>query len=179
MRERGQRPDAPSTGAAERPDRSAALAILFTQHYPQLLRTALLLLGDRAAAEDVVQEAYIRVDRVLRRQDMTVGAGYLQRTVLNLARSDLRRRVVALRHAPRPMPDTAGADVGAFALIDADNLLAALRTLPRRQREVVVLRYANDMSEADVAALLGISTGAVKAYASRGLASLRTRLEDA
>jgi RNA polymerase sigma-70 factor (sigma-E family) len=159
-------------------DKSEALAVLFTKHYGQLVRTASLLLGDIAAGEDVVQEAFIRVNGVIRRGDMTVGLGYLQRTVVNLARSDLRRRVVALRHAPKPMPDAAGADVAAMVLLQSADLIAALKTLPRRQREAVVLRYCDDQSEADTARLMGVSPGAVKAYASRGMATLRTQLEE-
>jgi RNA polymerase sigma-70 factor (sigma-E family) len=159
-------------------ERADPLAVLFTQHYAQLLRTAVLLLGDFAAGEDVVQEAYIRVSSVVRRSDLTVGVGYLQRTVVNLARSDLRRRVVALRHAPKAMPDAAGADHGALALLESAALLAALKTLPKRQREAVVLRYCCDQSEAETAHLMGVSPGAVKAYASRGLAALRIELEE-
>jgi RNA polymerase sigma-70 factor (sigma-E family) len=159
-------------------DRSVALAALFTAHYTQLLRAAALLLGDVPAAEDAVQEAFIRVDRVLKRSDITVGVGYLQRTVVNLARSDLRRRVVAMRHAPKPMPDAPGADHGAIAALENDEVVRALRTLPRRQREAVVIRHYLDQSEPDTAALMGVSVGAVKAYASRGLAALRIALED-
>jgi RNA polymerase sigma-70 factor (sigma-E family) len=159
-------------------ERSIALATLFTDHYTQLLRAAALLLGDVAAAEDAVQEAFIRVDRVLKRSDKTVGVGYLQRTVVNLARSDLRRRVVAIRHTPKPIPHAPGADDGAMAAIANDEVVRALRTLPRRQREAVVIRYYLDQSEPDTAALMGISIGAVKAYASRGLAALRIRLEE-
>lgn len=159
-------------------DRSNVLAALFTEHYTQLLRAAALLLGDLPAAEDAVQEAFIRVDRVLKRSDMTVGVGYLQRTVVNLARSDLRRRVVAVRHAPKSMPNAPGADYGAFASIKNDAVVRALRTLPRRQREAVVIRHYLDQSEPDTAALMGVSVGAVKAYASRGLAALRIALEE-
>ena len=74
-------------------DKSEALARLFTAHYGQLVRTASLLLGDVAAGEDVVQEAFIRVNGVIRRGDLTVGLGYLQRTVVNLARSEPPRSV--------------------------------------------------------------------------------------
>lgn len=155
-----------------------ALTVLFTQEYGRLLRTAVLLLGDFASGQDVVQEAFIRVSSVVRRQGIEVGIGYLQRTVVNLARSDLRRRMVALRHAPRPAPDAAGADVSALALLEGAQVIAALKTLPRRQREAVVLRYCDDRSEAETADLMGVSAGAVKSYASRGLASLRARMEE-
>ena len=161
-----------------REDSDAALAALFTQHYAQLLRTAILLLGDLAAAEDAVQEAFIRVSSVVRRKGLTVGVGYLQRTVINLARSDLRRRMVAIRHAPKPMPDPPGADIAALALLESAALLDALKTLSRRQREAVVLRYCDDRSEAETAELMGVSAGAVKAYASRGVATLRARMEE-
>ncbi len=152
------------------------LAELFREHYPSLLRLALLLVDSHAAAEDVVQEAFVRVDGVLRRRGGEVGLPYVRQAVVNIARSDLRRRLVALRHAPKASPDAPGADEGAFAVLERDDLVRALRTLPRRQREAVVLRHCMDLTEAETASLLGISTGAVKAYTSRGLTTLRTTM---
>jgi RNA polymerase sigma-70 factor (sigma-E family) len=154
------------------------LAELFREHYPSLLRLALLLVDSRAAAEDVVQEAFVRVEGVLRRRGGEVGLAYVRQAVVNISRSDLRRRLVALRHAPRSYPDAPGADEGALAALERDDLVRALRTLPRRQREAVVLRHCSDLTEAATASLLGISTGAVKAYTSRGLTALRTAMGD-
>ncbi len=75
------------------------------------------------------------------------------------------------------MPDMASAEEGAYDALERDELKAALRGLQRRQREVLVMRYYADMTEAQVADLLGISLGSVKAYGSRGLAALRVRME--
>jgi len=83
---------------------------LFVGHYQQLLRLAVLFLGDLPAAEDVVQEAFIRVHGALRRRRVDDPVAYLRQTVVNLSRSDLRRRLVARRHASKPMPDAAGAE---------------------------------------------------------------------
>lgn len=152
------------------------LAVLFRDQYSSLLRLGIMLLGQRAAAEDVVQEAFIRVDSVLRRRGGDVGLAYVRQAVVNLSRSSLRRRLVALRHAPRPAPDAPGADEGAIAALERDELLAALRELPRRQREAVVLRHCCDLSEADTAQLMGCSVGSVKSYTSRGLVALRNAM---
>jgi RNA polymerase sigma factor (sigma-70 family) len=92
--------------------------------------------------------------------------------VVNLARSELRRRLVRLRHAPRPMPDAASAEEGACAAISRQEVIVALRRIPARQREAVVLRYWSDLPEAEIADLMGVSVGAVKAYISRGLSRL-------
>jgi RNA polymerase sigma-70 factor (sigma-E family) len=152
---------------------------LYAQHYRSLIRLAALLLDEVAACEDVVQEAYIRVHNARGRlRDPEKALAYLRQTVVNLSRSTLRRRVVAARHAPRPMPDAASAEHDAYALVERDAVVAALRQLPRRQREAVVLRYYADATEAQAAAVLGVSVGAVKSYTSRGLAGLGVLLED-
>jgi RNA polymerase sigma-70 factor (sigma-E family) len=145
---------------------------LYVAHYEQLLRLAVLLVGDMAAAEDVVQEAFIRVHRILESRSLHNPLAYLRQTVVNLARSELRRRLVRLRHAPRPMPDAASAEEGACAAISRQEVIVALRRIPARQREAVVLRYWSDLPEAEIADLMGVSVGAVKAYISRGLSRL-------
>ena len=133
---------------------------------------------DTAVAEEVVQDAFVAMHGAWRRlQDPDRALAYLRQSVVNGARSSLRRREVATRHAPRPSPDEASAEHGAMVALDHAEVLAALRTLPVRQREVLVLRYYVDLSEADIADALGISRGAVKSHASRGMAALRTTLE--
>ena len=150
---------------------------LYVGHYEQLLRLAVLLVGDVPGAEDVVQEAFIRVHRVLDGGTVRSPLPYLRQTVINLARSEVRRRLVRLRHAPRPMPDAASAEEGAYAAISRQEVIRALRRIPRRQREAVVLRYWADLPEAEIAELMGISTGAVKGYISRALSRLGLLLE--
>lgn len=152
----------------------------YQAHYRSLLGLAALLLDDTASCEDVVQEAFIRVHaarRRVREPDKTLA--YLRQTVVNLSRSTLRRRILGLRLLQKPMPDMASAEEGAYDALERDQLLQAMRGLQRRQREVLVLRYFADMTEAQVADSLGISIGSVKAYGSRGLAALRLSMDSA
>jgi len=150
---------------------------LYVGHYEQLLRLAVLLVGDMAAAEDVVQEAFIRVHRTLGSRSLHNPLAYLRQAAVNLARSELRRRLVRLRHAPRPMPDAASAEEGACAAISRQEVIVALRRIPARQRKAVVLRYWADLPEAEIAALIGVSVGAIKGYISRGLSRLGPLLD--
>lgn len=158
-------------------DREAAMGELFAAHYAGLLRLAVLLV-DRATAEDVVQDAFARLYgrwRTLR--DPERALPYLRSCVLNGARSQLRHLKVVERHAPAGAPDAASAEDAAMARAEHDAVLVALDALPRRQREVLVLRYYLDLTEADIAETLGISPGSVKQHASRGIAALTRSLE--
>ncbi len=150
----------------------------YQAHYRSLLRLAALLLDDLSSCEDVVQEAFIRVHAARRRvREPEKTLAYLRQTVVNLSRSTLRRRILGLRLLPKPMPDMASAEEGAYDALERDQLRTALRGLQRRQREVLVLRYYADLTEAQVAEVLGVSVGSVKAYGSRGLAALRVTME--
>ncbi|MBL1068151.1 SigE family RNA polymerase sigma factor [Streptomyces sp. 7-21] len=150
----------------------------YRAHYRSLLGLAALLLDDTASCEDVVQEAFIRVHSARSRvRDPEKTLAYLRQTVVNLSRSTLRRRILGLKLLSRPLPNVASAEEGAYEQLERDDLIQAMRGLQRRQREVLVLRYFADMSEAEVARTLGISAGSVKAYASRGIAALRTAME--
>ncbi|HEY3480876.1 MAG TPA: SigE family RNA polymerase sigma factor [Streptomyces sp.] len=150
----------------------------YRAHYRSLLGLAALLLDDTASCEDVVQEAFIRVHSARGRvRDPEKTLAYLRQTVVNLSRSALRRRIIGLKLLSKPMPDMASAEEGAYEILERDQLKAAMRALQRRQREVLVLRYFADMTEAQVAETLGISLGSVKAYGSRGIAALRVAME--
>ncbi|GAA2066183.1 SigE family RNA polymerase sigma factor [Streptomyces albiaxialis] len=156
------------------------LTATYRTHYTSLLRLAALLLDDTASCEDVVQEAFIRVHSARTRvRDPEKVSAYLRQTVVNLSRAALRHRIRRLKLLSKPMPDMASAEEGACDRLERDRLVEALRDLQRRQREVLVLRYFADMSESEVAETLGISRGAAKAYASRGIAALRTAMEAA
>src|SRR4029079_18034719 len=106
-------------------------------------------------------------------------AAYLRQAVVNRSRSVLRRRGVEERH--QQVSDAIGpsAEHSALHTLERDEVMSALRTLPQRQREVLVLRYYADLSEAEIAGVIGISQGAVKSHASRGIAALRNVLESA
>ncbi|MFI1394161.1 SigE family RNA polymerase sigma factor [Streptomyces sp. NPDC020681] len=150
----------------------------YRAHYRSLLGLAALLLDDTASCEDVVQEAFIRVHSARNRvRDPEKTLAYLRQTVVNLSRSALRRRILGLKLLSKPMPDMASAEEGAYDQLERDALIKAMRGLQRRQREVLVLRYFADMTEAQVAETLGISLGSVKAYGSRGIAALRVAME--
>ncbi|MEU9107516.1 SigE family RNA polymerase sigma factor [Streptomyces xanthophaeus] len=152
----------------------------YQAHYRSLLGLAALLLDDTASCEDVVQEAFIRVHSARNRvRDRDKTLAYLRQTVVNLSRSALRRRILGLKLLSKPMPDMASAEEGAYDQLERDDLIKAMRGLQRRQREVLVLRYFADMTEAQVAETLGISIGSVKAYGSRGIAALRVAMEAA
>jgi RNA polymerase sigma-70 factor (sigma-E family) len=153
------------------------LAELFAAHYGELVRLAAFLLRNAAHAEDMVQEAFVALASAPRRlHDPDRALGYVRRCVVNECRSAHRHNAVALKHQPKLlMVGVVGsAEEGAFTAFDRDELVVALRGLAPRRREVVVLRHYCDMSERDVAELLGISLGAVKSLASRGIAELET-----
>ncbi|GGZ13489.1 RNA polymerase sigma factor [Streptomyces poonensis] len=154
------------------------LTATYRTHYRSLLGLAALLLDDTASCEDVVQEAFIRVHSARKRvRDPEKTLAYLRQTVVNLSRSALRRRILGLKLLSKPMPDMASAEEGAYDQLERDSLIKAMKGLQRRQREVLVLRYFADMTEAQVAETLGISLGSVKAYGSRGIAALRVAME--
>ncbi len=157
----------------------ASLDALYVEHYGSLVRLAGLLLDRSPACEDVVQEAWIRVHLAPGRpHEPEAVLAYLRQTVVNLSRSTLRRRLVAQKHAPKPMPDGVSAEVLAFEQVERGEVVQALRRLPQRQREAVVLRYYADQSEKQTAAAMGISVGAVKSATSRGLDALGRLLEE-
>jgi RNA polymerase sigma-70 factor (sigma-E family) len=155
-------------------DADAALEGLYDAHYVGLVRLGVLLLRDRGVAEEVVQDAFVAMHgrwSTLDEPDRAIG--YLRTTVVNKSRSVLRHRAVVARHVPERMPDAPGADAAAFDRDRRRAVLDAMQSLPRRQREVLALRYYLDFSEREIADALGISQGAVKSHASRGAAALR------
>lgn len=171
-------------------DADEALEQLYAGHWRRLVRLSVLLVGDVALAEDVVQDAFVAVHRRWHRlRDPDRALAYLRQSVVNGSRSVLRHRGVVDRYVAREAGGTAdersahraatrpGADEDAVTAERRATVLAALQQLPRRQREVLALRYYGDLTEAEIAATMGISTGAVKSHASRGAAALRARLD--
>ena len=147
---------------------------LYRGHALRLTRMALLLVGDRPSAEDVVQEAFLGLFRGLGRlSDPGRAMAYLRVSVLNGCRSVLRARKRArLRGEAADYPAVWSAESAVLAGEERREVLAAVARLPRRQREVLVLRYFLGLSDSEIAADLGVSRGTVVSTASRALAAL-------
>ena len=152
---------------------------LFEQEGQSLVRLARLFVDDRNAAEDLVQEAFIRLARSAHRiKDESKAAPYLRSIVLNLARDDNRRGLVSLRHH-LPLDDWRASTEDEIELReDQQQVIEALRDLPQRQRNALVLRYYEELGIDDIAAAMGISRNSVKTHLQRGLAALEQRLGD-
>src|SRR4051794_28808138 len=167
-------------GVVDRVSADDAVTTLYTAHYRSLVRLSALLLGDAAVAEEVVQDAFVAMHgKWGRLREPEKAAAYLRQAVVNRSRSALRRRGVEERHLQVSNETGPSAEHSALHTLERDAVMSALRSLPQRQREVLVLRYYADLSEADIAGAMGISQGAVKSHASRGIAALRNVLESA
>ena len=165
-------PDDPAAWDAE-----TAVTALYSAHWRPFVRLAALLTGDASVAEEIVQDAFVALYRRWHSlSDPAAALGYLRTTVVNGCRSRVRHRLVEERHRQPAAPAPGGPEEAAVRASEDARVLAALRTLPRRQQEVLVLRYYADLSEADIAAAIGVSRGSVKRHASRGLDALRERL---
>lgn len=173
-------PPVPSPGAAAQLMASAAddtVTALYTEQYRSLVRLSAMVVGDLGTAEEVVQDCFIGMHRAFwRLREADKALHYLRRSVVNRSRSVLRHRSVADRHQISPEPDMPSAEHGALARIEQSAVISALRTLPLRQREAIVLRYYLDLSEEQVAMAMKISRGAVKAHTARGKLALRSAL---
>jgi RNA polymerase sigma-70 factor (sigma-E family) len=165
----------------ERLGRTDAVANLFVADHRRLVGLAALLVDDRATAEDVVQEAFVNLHRRWAQlRDQRSAVAYLNRAVVNGGRDRLRhgRRGVALLPRMVPVPEERpSAEQDAVRHDEAERLWRAITALPYRQRQVLVLRYYLDQSEAEIAATLEVSRGSVKKHASRGLAALARSVE--
>jgi RNA polymerase sigma-70 factor (sigma-E family) len=153
---------------------------VFEAHYLPVLRMAVLLVGNQETAEDLVADAYARVFVKWRRGGVTDVEAYLRRAVINAVKNTWRRRTVGRRVERLVTEATFDADPRALEtiVIERDELLTALMALPPGQRQCVVLRYYQDLSEAQTAALLGIAVGTVKSQSARGLARLASIMEE-
>ena len=183
MAERGEAGPADRTWAADQ-----ALTDLYAAHWHSLVRLSWLLVRDQQLAEETVQDAFVAMhSRWTRLRNQDLALAYLRRCVVNSSRSVLRHRTVEDRYlsaqttplSAQGVTDEPSAETRALEHDRGAQLLAALGRLPRRQREVLTLRYYLDLSEAQIADALSISAGSVKAHAHRGLIALRSDVEGA
>ena len=161
-------------------DADQAVTQLYTLHYQSLVRLAAVLVRDAATAEEVVQDSFVAMHAGWRRlRDPEKALAYLRQAVVNRSRSVLRHRAVTGGNPQQMLTDPPAAGGGVPGLLEQAAVRAALRGLPDRQREAVVLRYYAGLSEGEIAAAMGISQGAVKAHTTRGLSVLREALKQA
>lgn len=159
-------------------DAESLVVTLFNAEAGRLVHLARFFVDDRTAAENLVQEGFIRLARNAHRiQDPGRAAAYLRSIVINLARDHNRRGLVSLRHRPPAEIDERSAEDHATQREDQRQVLAALRGLPRRQRDCVTLRYYMDLPIAEIAQTLGLSPNSVKTHLQRGLRALAIDLE--
>ncbi len=161
-------------------DPDVLVADLFAAEARSLVRLARMFCDDGAAAEDLVQEAFIRLHRSAGSiRDLDRAPAFLRSIVINLARDHNRRGLMSLRHrATTHQPEVSlGFEDAAVGSEDDRTVLAAVRSLPDRQRACVVLRYYLQYSESETADTLGISKNSVKTHCRRALATLETLLE--
>jgi RNA polymerase sigma-70 factor (sigma-E family) len=165
-------------GAVVEWDADRAVTAIYSEHYRSLVRLAAFLVRDNATAEEVVQDSFVAMHGAWRRlRDTDKALSYLRQSVVNRSRSVLRHRMVVDKNTPKPPPDMPSAEHGAIIQLERSAVVSALRALPERQREALVLRYYGDLSEAQIASVMGISRGAVKSHTARAMAALRTVLE--
>lgn len=160
---------------------------LYRAHWDRLVRLAALLLDDVAASEDVVQEAFIRLDLNRRARALPVDSevAFVTRIVVNLARTSLRRRLIGERAVARLIGsgesrylDGLGADGPVLARFERQAVVGALRQLPRRQREAVVLRYYAELPLEEIARAMGVRVGTAKSNLARGRDALARCIAD-
>jgi RNA polymerase sigma-70 factor (sigma-E family) len=157
-----------------RPERDEDLSRLFKAHYADTVRVAFYLTGSWAVAEELAQEAFVRLWRHWSRlRDQHAALGYLRTTVVNLSRSALRRRLLELRHQR-----TVGEERHEADPVERLDVARALAALPARKRSCVVLRHLVNLSVEETAAVLGISIGSVKSQTHKGLRLLEAALSD-
>lgn len=161
-------------------DADALVADLFATEARSLVRLAAVFCDDREAAEDLVQEAFIRLHRSAHRiRDPQRAPAFLRSIVINLARDSNRRGLMSLRHRSSMVRPSSVEHVEADAIDAADRaLLDAVRMLPERQRTCLVLRFYLEMTESETADALGISKNSVKTHCRRGLAALETSVPE-
>ena len=160
----------------ETPLERSSLGELYVQHAPEGIRLAFLLTGDRALAEDLVQEAFARlVGRMRHLREPAAFGAYLRRTIVNLTTSHFRRRRVERAYLER-VAGRREVETSPHSELD-ERMHEALLSLPKRQRAAIVLRFYEDLSDVQTAEILRCPAGTVRSLVSRGMTTLRSKLE--
>ena len=157
----------------------ASFASVYNAHHRGAVRLAYLMTGDTFMAEDVVADAFAKVWVQWQRGRVSDAGPYVRRAVVNTINSRWRRKAIERREAEKRSGDERGIVLADAASADRDEMWQALGRLPERQRAAIVLRYYEDLSEAETAEVLGVSVGTVKSQVSRGLVRLREVVGDA
>lgn len=151
-----------------------ALTDIYCAEYNSLVRMAASLVSDIDTAEEVVQDSFVAMqDAWPKLRDSDKLLAYVRQSVMNRARSVIRRRMVADRHPPKREPDAPSAEYSAIMELERSAVMAALRLLPQRQREVLVLRFYLGLREGQIASTMGISRGTVKVHIRRAMTAMR------
>jgi len=151
-----------------------ALTDIYCAEYDSLVRMAASLVRDIDTAEEVVQDSFVATQGAwpqLRDSDKLLA--YVRQSVMNRARSVIRRRMVVDRHPPKCEPDVPSAEYSAIMELERSAVMSALRLLPPRQREVLVLRFYLGLREGQIAATMGIGKGTVKVHIARAMKAMR------
>jgi len=158
------------SGAVVEWDADRAVTAIYSEHYRSLVRLAAFLVRDNATAEEVVQDSFVAMHGAWRRlRDTDKALSYLRQSVVNRSRSVLRHRMVVDKNTPKPPPDMPSAEHGAIIQLERSAVVSALRALPDRQREALVLRYYGDLSEAQIASVMGITRRTLNSNYERGI----------
>jgi RNA polymerase sigma-70 factor (ECF subfamily) len=163
--------------ALDRGNPSIDLDALFRAHATPLLKLAVVLTGDRGLAEELVQEAFVRLRRSPSPPVPGAERTYLRRTVINLSHGHHRRLRIVRSRRTEPASHGAAAEVDAVRRDGQRQVAAAVRALPHRQRDCIVLRFYAELSDSEIAEELGISPGSVKTHLHRARAALADTLE--
>ena len=154
------------------------LPALYDAHYAKMVKLASMYVDQREVAEEVVQDAFLKLLKGNYNIKPGNEAAYVRRMVINGAHSALRKRRVRRRHTLDEPESVASAEEGGVSLSERQRILNAVRKLPRKQASVIILRYYLDLSEAEIAESLGMARGSVKSHAHRGLHRLQQILGD-
>lgn len=152
------------------------LSALYEEHFRSLVKLASMYVDDIETAEEVTQDAFVKMLSGKYRVEAGKEAAYLRSVVLNGARSRLRKRRVRRLHDPGPAATAPSAEIGGVQGAEQQRILLAMRNLSEKQSAVLILRYYLDLSEAEIAETLGMARGSVKSHAHRGLAKLASLL---